>query len=147
MKRIILLSLYIIFFIYSTAMILFGKTGVYASARLNSRIQLLAENMEEMEVRESKLTQILNTLRFDPVAVRIEARGMGLYSPEEQVIYLNNSGYTRTLPDIGRIIALEPLKEESSGYYRILGFIIGLLSLTLGLIIVKVKNASYAQHQ
>lgn len=148
MKRVIvLLSLYLIFLTYSLSMLFFGETGVYAFSALSSRIQKISENMRTLDMKEAELTQAIDSLRSDSAAMKIEARGMGLYEPRQQVVYFRDLEYSQTLPDAGQMLLFEPIQKNEQGFFRVLSLAVGAVFLLFGFIFLKVRDVSHSGRQ
>ncbi len=137
------LALYSGFLTYMIFMLFFGPNGVYAFARLNDNIQLLAENMELLNSRKAELTQTLNSLRSDSNEIRIKARGIGLYEPGQHVVYFQNLEDVQTLPDAGQVLVLDSERKVDQRFFRILSFIVSLLFFIVGFVLSRVGSVSH----
>ncbi len=143
MKRVLIpLTFYLIFFTYSLFMLFFGDAGVYAYARINDRIQMLSENLKILNIKKLELTRTIESLRSDPVAMKIEARSMGLYEPDQNVLYFHDFEHGKHLLDTGHVRVIEPISKPNRGMFRVWSLTIGLLFLLFGFVSYKVKNAT-----
>ncbi len=143
MKRVVIpLTLYLVFFTYSLSIFFFGEAGVYDYARINDRIQALSENLKTLNMKKLELTRTIESLRSDPAAMKIEARSMGLYEPDQNVLYFHDFEYRKHLLDAGHVRIMEPMSKSNRGMFRILSLTIGLLFFLFGFVLFQVRNAT-----
>lgn len=86
------LSIYFGFAVYCLVVLVFGRTGMVASSELQAYKARLETNLTHLENINTQLASHFDSLRTNPVTIRLEARQLGFLEPTERVIQV--SGYT-----------------------------------------------------
>lgn len=140
-----LAALYVSFLTFSLLSLFFGETGVTALDRIRIRTRYLSENLADLEIKQSGLTSKLDSLRSDPDSIVIEARALGLYRNDDNVVRFNNLNPVRPLPDAGQVLHLVPMQRAEEGLLRVFAIASGIVVILLYLIIWKVRDAAQAR--
>jgi len=141
-QSVFLLPIYIIFLFSSLLNLFLGQNGIISLENINNQNTSLEENIKNLEAKQTVLRNRFELFKSNPESIIIEARGLGLYRRNDNVMYLNRNYSETEVPDAGKVLYIHNFEKINRNFIRIISFIIGFLSLILSLIIRKINNAS-----
>ena len=107
----------------------FGDGGVREYRRLLRYRDALEQNVERLEETYAELLQLFYSLKTDPEAVRLAARDLGYYRPDEYVILLPGLEPEKRAYHVGSLVQLPQKERRKAGVSE------GLLAVPLLLLI------------
>ena len=117
------------FAVASVLIYFFGDSGLFAYRRLDGYRQALGANVEDLQVRNAKLTQDLDALRDDPLRNLVLARKIGLYQAGDEVVKLEGFALPSTSNEVGALLRLRKSKTSRNVIFKATGIgISGLLA-------------------
>ena len=141
-QSVFLLPIYIIFLFSSLLNLFLGQNGVISLENINNQNTDLEENIKNLESKQTLLRNRFELFKSNPESIIIEARGLGLYRRNDNVMYLNRKYGTAELPDAGKVLYIHNFEKINRNFIRVISLIIGFLTLILSVIIRKIKNDS-----
>jgi hypothetical protein len=126
-------------FLLSTLLIyFFGDSGLGAYAELESYRSRLEANVVNLESLNGRLASEARLAETDPGTIRVLARGIGLYAPEERVIRIRGYTPSPSAYEVGDLLRYRIGEGGRNRAFKILGISLPLamiaLSVTLRLL-------------
>jgi len=127
------------FAIASVLIYFFGDSGLIAYQRLDGYRQALAANIDDLQARNGKLTEELESLRSDPQRSLVLARKIGLYQAGEHVVKLE--GFSRGTPsnEVGALLKLRKIQGSRNVIFKATG--IGVSVALAALVLVASRSS------
>jgi hypothetical protein len=118
-------------FLLSTLLIyLFGDSGLGAYADLDAYRARLQANVTHLSSLNGQLASEARLAGEDPDTIRILARGIGLYAPEERVVRIRGYVSSPSAYEVGDLLRYRIGKGGNTRIFKILGICLP-LALTL----------------
>lgn len=108
---------------------LFAEGGVLEYRAADRYRRQLEQNIAELQGINEGLLDDLEALRSDPELLRLQARSLGYFRPDEHVIRILDRAQPGNFYAIGRLILRRPAARRPVWYFRLTG--LGLPALLL----------------
>lgn len=108
-------------------------------AALEAHKERLEANLADLRSLHATLEGRIELLTRSSDAIRVEARGLGYYGPDETVIRINNSHPT-LVQSPGRIILGQPVAPDRRSLVRITSILIGAIAFVVLLLLDRSVN-------
>lgn len=119
-------------FLLSTFLIyLFGDSGLRAYADLDAYRFRLEANVTHLESLNGRLASDARLAEGNPETIRVLARGIGLYTPEERVIRIQGYASRSSAYEVGDLLRYRIAEGGRTRAFKILG-----VSLTLAMTVL-----------
>lgn len=126
--------------ISSFMILVFGDKGLAEHYKLAGHQKVLAANIEAMKEKNRRLNQKLEHLSSNPEAIRLLARELGYFYPDEFVIQTDYYESAGEAYDVGVIMRLERPVGKKNFQFRLIGFMISTTILIIYFIFRKLRN-------
>ena len=118
-------SLYIVFLSYTLMTLFIGDKSIYLLENARFKNLELSENIRNLENQQNVLLQEFNALRSDPDSIKVRARSLNLYSPQDKVVLFNGYSFARAPVSPGEMIKYEQAKIYDKTPLRIISLSFG----------------------
>jgi len=122
------------FAIASVLIYFFGDSGLIAYQRLDGYRQALAANIADLQARNEKLTQDLESLQDDPQRSLVLARKIGLYQAGEEVVKLEGFPRSTTSNEVGALLKLTKSRGSRNVIFKATGICISVALAALAFV-------------
>ncbi len=141
--RSIIAAVYAVFLTYSFSSLFFGQSGAAALEKISYRNKLLSANLADLEEQHQKLESHLSTLMTDPESVAVGVRRLGLVADGEYLVVMNPSKKIWEETNAGKVLQLDDLKRQDSGFLWIFCLTVGVIVFLVSLAVGRGQNAGY----
>ncbi|MBN1698165.1 MAG: septum formation initiator family protein [Spirochaetales bacterium] len=139
----IVLIIYLGLIIGSLLIFFLGDEGWYQYKVLLNHEEKLKKNLEHLKQTHSDLSRQLEALRTSPEVIRLLARELGYYRPDETVININGSRPTHNFYEVGKLLKRIPSSKNRNLILRIIGIALSTLCVLLFVLLKKRKRHDY----
>lgn len=122
------------FVLSSLLIFLFGDSGLTASADLEAYRGRLASNVARLHALNGNLAAEARLVEDDPDTIRVMARGVGLYAPEERVIRIRGYGSSSSY-EVGDLLRYRIRDGGRTRSFKILGVLLPLAMAALSVVL------------
>ncbi len=127
----IFLSIYLGFAAYCAVVLFFGRTGMVATGELRHYEQRLQANLTHLESTHKQLVDHLDALQSNPETIRLQARQLLYFEPDQGVIQVTGYHPTENSFAVGALVSEKKHTVTSDTVSRIVGFSVALVSFIL----------------
>ena len=117
----IVFSLYAGVVISFLLLLVFGDAGTREYRKLLAYHQRLEENIEELRSINLALEEELESLATDPEKVRLLAREMGYFAPEDGVVHVVGLPRKESFYRVGKVIEMSPERKSFALRLKMIG--------------------------
>lgn len=125
-------------FLFGGSMLFFwGHSGIYSYNKLVNYRNSLEANMKDLEQINQQLLNDIDALGSNPEIVTLQARELGFFKDDEQVIRIENYSAGRNIHKVGRLIYKAESKATRDILIKISALFLPLLFYLFSLLLLK----------
>ncbi|MBN2440401.1 MAG: septum formation initiator family protein [Spirochaetales bacterium] len=136
----LLIILYVGIIFSSFLILFFGNDGYFTFLELKDHREVLLSNIEELKKKNVELQQKIQMLKTNPQVIRILARKLGYYDPEENMIVLKGDFSFNNHYEVGNIVKNMRTRPDKDIFLRIIGFSLSLFIIVLIILVRQRKK-------